>query len=142
MSMVKQALRMLGLLSVVACQNQPVVEAPQPQGHPGWNGPDPTVMVYAESDERIHLGDTAATVFSRWPGAAPTDRQRVELINPKGRLYEVLEGPVAANGEAQLRMALAGSTAQEFNMHGTWTARFFINQGTAPVRELKFEVAP
>lgn len=133
----------LGLGAVVACKPELLPEQEAPAGNPGWTGPPPTIQVYPENDpEKLRLTETAAMVTAHWEGAAPTDVQRVELINPRGRLYEVIETPLGPRGDAEVRMALAGTVVEEFRMHGTWTARFFINSGTAPVREVTFEVSP
>lgn len=132
----------LGMLA--ACPaGQGVMPPEEPRGT-GFNGPLPVVTVFPESlpGERIRSADTGAVLLARWKGVVPGDHERVELVGPNGRVYERFNVPIGPAGEAQVRLALGGTFVEEFNLHGKWTARFFYNNGEAPVRELTFDVEP
>jgi hypothetical protein len=140
--MKRTCLLLMCTMAALACARElPPLPVDIP-GNPGWLGPPPAVTIYSESDQHIHLQDSAALLHARWQGATTTDRQRVELVTPQGRVYEVLEAPLNPAGEAEVRLALGGTMVEDFKLHGTWTARFYINAGTAPVKEVPFEVQP
>lgn len=140
-------LSMFVLGGTLACNNG-VAVMPPPEAAPppttGWAGEPPAVEVFPESEpgEKLRVVDSAAMVHTRWQGTAPGDHQRVELVAPNGRVYETLQGPLNARGEAEVRLLLAGSFIEEFKLYGTWKARVFYNSAEAPVREVSFEVEP
>ena len=110
-----------------------------------WDG-DTTrqVEVHPETgdDIQVRAADTAAVVVPRWTRATTGDTQRVDLVAPNGKVYESMRVPLNSSGEADVRLALRGSFIEEYRLTGTWTARFFVCGGTAPVLEKTFEVLP
>ena len=134
------------LFVLAACQNGVAVMPPPeaPVLSTGWAGEPPAVEVFPESEpgEKLRLADSAVLLHTRWQGTNTGDHQRVELVAPNGQVYETVTGRLDDKGQADVRLMLAGSFIEEFQLHGTWKARVYYNSAEAPVKETTFEVEP